>query len=61
MDTLFDLKKKKVQLDTPCSTEVIKAIPDGLHSTPPMGWTSWNAFFGYCNEGKMMAQVQGVS
>ena len=39
----------------------IGALPDGLHKSPPMGWTSWNAFFGYCNEEKMMSQVSGCS
>ena len=35
----------------------VKALPDGLHKTPPMGWTSWNAFFTYFNEEKMMEQA----
>ena len=33
-------------------------LPDGLHSTPPMGWSSWNTFFSYNSEEKMIAQVQ---
>ena len=36
---------------------VAKALPDGLHKTPPMGWTSWNAFFTYFNEEKMIEQA----
>ena len=32
-------------------------LPDGLHSTPPMGWSSWNTFFSYNSEEKMIAQV----
>ncbi len=32
-------------------------LPDGLHPTPPMGWTSWNTFFQYNSEEKMISQV----
>ena len=32
-------------------------LPDGLHSTPPMGWSSWNTFFGPGSEKDLMAQV----
>ena len=33
------------------------ALPDGLHPTPPMGWTSWNTFFENNTEDKMISQV----
>ena len=33
-------------------------LPDGLHPTPPMGWSSWNTFFSYNSEEKMIAQVR---
>ena len=33
------------------------ALPDGLHPTPPMGWSSWNTFFGPRDEETLMAQV----
>ena len=36
---------------------ITKALPDDLHKTPPMGWTSWNAFFTYFNEEKMIEQA----
>ena len=32
-------------------------LPDGLHPTPPMGWTSWNTFFENNTEAKMISQV----
>ena len=32
-------------------------LPDGLHPTPPMGWTSWNTFFENNTEEKMISQV----
>ena len=33
------------------------SLPDGLHLTPPMGWSSWNTFFGPGSEEQLMAQV----
>ena len=36
---------------------LLACLPDGLHPTPPMGWSSWNSFFSYNSEEKMMAQV----
>ena len=33
------------------------ALPDGLHPTPPMGWSSWNTFFGPGSEKQLMDQV----
>ena len=30
-----------LNISVPTST----GLPDGLHPTPPMGWTSWNTFF----------------
>ena len=36
------------------------AILDGLHPTPPMGWTSWNTFFTHFNEEKMIGQVNAL-
>ena len=40
----------------------VRALPDGLHPTPPMGWTSWNTFFEENSQDKMISQVrsQGV-
>ena len=35
-------------------------IPDGLHPTPPMGWTSWNTFFENNSETKMMGQSDAM-
>ena len=37
-----------------------ESIPDGLHPTPPMGWTSWNTFFTHFNEEKMISQVDAL-
>ena len=34
------------------------SLPDGLHPTPPMGWSSWNTFFGPGSEGQIIAQVE---
>ena len=36
----------------------LHCLPDGLHPTPPMGWSSWNTFFSYNSEEKMIAQVK---
>ena len=35
-------------------------LPDGLHRTPPMGWTSWNTFFEQNSEEKMISQVDAL-
>ena len=35
----------------------VLGLPDGLHPTPPMGWTSWNTFFENNTEEKMISQV----
>ena len=37
------------------------SLPDGLHPTPPMGWSSWNTFFGPGSEGQIIAQVKNNS
>ena len=37
--------------------EISFSLPDGLHPTPPMGWSSWNTFFGPGSEEQLMAQV----
>ena len=44
------------------SVSNVRALPDGLHPTPPMGWTSWNTFFEENSQDKMISQVrsQGV-
>lgn len=39
---------------------VVTGLPDGLHLTPPMGWTSWNTFFQYNSEEKMIAQADAL-
>ena len=39
---------------------VVAALPDGLHPTPPMGWTSWNTFFENNTEAKMISQAEAV-
>jgi len=39
---------------------VAAALPDGLHPTPPMGWTSWNTFFENNTEAKMISQAEAV-
>jgi len=36
------------------------AIPDGLATRPPMGWTSWNTFFENNSESKMMSQADAL-
>ena len=35
-------------------------LPDGLHRTPPQGWTSWNTFFEYNSEERMISQVDAL-
>ena len=37
---------------------LLPCLPDGLHPTPPMGWSAWNTFFSYNSEEKMIAQVR---
>ena len=46
-----------VQLLMTLQPFLLHSLPDGLHTTPPMGWSSWNTFFSYNSEEKMMAQV----
>merc|ERR1711970_70824 len=36
------------------------SLPDGLHPTPPMGWTSWNTFFENNSEVKMISQMEAL-
>merc|ERR1712215_30337 len=36
------------------------SLPDGLHPTPPMGWTSWNTFFENNSQVNMMSQVDAL-
>lgn len=36
------------------------AHADGLHKTPPMGFSSWNAFYGENNEQKMMETADAI-
>ncbi|XP_023332001.1 alpha-galactosidase [Eurytemora carolleeae] len=38
----------------------IQGLPDGLHPTPPMGWTSWNTFFEFNSESKMISQAEAI-
>ena len=38
-------------------TRISFSLPDGLHPTPPMGWSSWNTFFGPGSEEQLIAQV----
>ena len=35
-------------------------LPDGLHRTPPQGWTSWNTFFEENSEERMISQVDAL-
>ena len=35
----------------------VLGLPDGLHPTPPMGWTSWNTFFEENSQERMITQV----
>merc|ERR1711970_829572 len=35
-------------------------LPDGLHPTPPMGWTSWNTFFENNSQVKMISQMDAL-
>ncbi len=37
-----------------------ECLPDGLASTPPMGWSSWNTFFGDNDEEKMRGIADAV-
>jgi len=39
---------------------LLMGLPDGLHRTPPMGWSSWNTFFSYNSEEKMIAQADAL-
>ena len=36
----------------------VRPLSDGLHPTPPMGWTSWNTFFEENSQEKMISQVR---
>ena len=38
----------------------VLGLPDGLHPTPPMGWTSWNTFFEENSQERMITQVTHV-
>lgn len=42
------------------SVVAIQGLPDGLHPTPPMGWTSWNTFFEENSEQKMISQADAI-
>ena len=39
---------------------LVVSLPDGLHPTPPMGWTSWNTFFEYNSQEKMISQMDAL-
>ena len=36
------------------------SLPDGLHRTPPMGWTSWNTYFEENSQEKMISQIDAL-
>ena len=38
----------------------LPAIRDGLHPTPMMGFSSWNAFYEFNNESKMMGIADSI-
>ena len=42
------------------SLSAVQGLPDGLHPTPPMGWTSWNTFFEENSQERMITQVTHV-
>ena len=43
-----------------CLIPTILCLPDGLHKTPPMGWTSWNTFFEENSQDKMISQIDAL-
>ena len=43
-----------------CLIPTILSLPDGLHKTPPMGWTSWNTFFEENSQDKMISQIDAL-
>jgi len=42
------------------SVSHVRPLPDGLHPTPPMGWTSWNTFFEENSQDKMISQIDAL-
>ncbi len=43
-----------------CVATKVRALDDGLASTPPMGWSSWNTFFTENDEEKMHGIADAV-
>ncbi len=40
--------------------KIQEATMDGVHQTPPMGWSSWNTFFGSNDETKMRGIADAI-
>merc|ERR1711942_459320 len=55
MQTMLTLLSSLVLLALPATP-----LPDGLHPTPPMGWTSWNTFFEHNSQEKMISQMNAL-
>ena len=39
---------------------ITAVIGDDFHPTPPMGWSSWNTFFGEINEDKVIGIADAI-
>ena len=48
-------------LTAACLLVAIAALDDGLARTPPMGWRSWEAFYGRVDERVMLATMDVLS
>ena len=50
----------RVVLSLALIPSLVVTLQDGLHPTPPMGWTSWNTFFQHNNQQKMVMQMDAL-
>ena len=41
-------------------SSITLVIGDDFHPTPPMGWSSWNTFFGEINEDKVIGIADAI-
>ncbi len=49
----MELRTPLLLLFLSVANDIVRALDDGLASTPPMGWSSWNTFFAENDEEKM--------